>query len=200
MNDYTYMTDFKKSTRSMSKKAPPMDERVMRGHLMGYLQRNRGKSQYRHAPSAAIAAQRVLRPLGKKFGPGTQSLKTQWPQIVGEKWASLSAPRKIQTSRTDKTLVIVAKGPAAALLSANTHQLLGKINQYLGPNSVTKIKIVQGQINPPKTPTQASAPKSGNTTSNTLQSPLVKRDRKADKNTLESALDKLGQKIKSRNT
>ena len=199
MNEYTYMTDFKKSTHRVPKKASPMDERVMRGHLMGYLQRNRGKSQYRHAPSAAIAAQRVLRPLSKKFGPGTQSLKTQWPQIVGEKWAALSAPGKIQTSRTDKTLVIVAKGPAAALLSANTHQLLGKINQFLGPNSVTKIKIVQGQINPPprgKTSAKPPARKSDKI----LHSSLANEDKKVDKNTLEAALDKLGQKIKSRKT
>lgn len=120
--------------------------RQMKGNILTYLERNRGKPQYRHAPSAAVSANKIVRPLAKKFGPGKSALQNHWPQIIGEKWAALSRPVTIRGGREGKTLVIEAKGPAAAMMQANTGQLLGQINQFLGKGTIVKIMVKQGSF------------------------------------------------------
>ena len=135
-----------------------------------------------------MAVNRVLRPLSKQFGPGASALTSHWPQIVGTKWAKLSRPLGVRGAKGEKTLVIEAQGPAATLLQANSGQLLGKINQFLGDGAITKIRVQQGKILQDEKNTSVSK------TENDVQSAL---EFKGD-NALETALNKLGQKIKER--
>ncbi|NNC38657.1 MAG: DUF721 domain-containing protein [Hyphomonadaceae bacterium] len=163
-------------------------DRVNRGKIISYLEKNRGKPQYRPTPSAAMAVNRVIRPLSKKFGPGASALASHWPQIVGEKWAKLSRPRGVRGAKGEKTLMIEAQGPAATLLQANSKQLLDKINQFLGDGAITKLRIQQGKIlNDESTLLQQKA-------ESNVQSPLGDEG----ENALHTALNKLGQKIAER--
>jgi len=162
--------------------------RANRGKVISYLEKNRGKPQYRPTPSAAMAINRVLRPLSKKFGPGASALTSHWPQIVGTKWAKLSRPLGVRGAKGEKTLVIEAQGPAATLIQANSGQLLGKINQFLGDGAITKIRVQQGKIlyNQPTT----LQDKAENNVQSTLE--------EDGDNALQLALNKLGQKISER--
>ncbi len=164
--------------------------RKRRGNSLAYLQKNRGKPQYRHAPSASRATNKVLRPLSRKFGPGVNSLRAHWPEIIGQKWAALSKPTAVRGSIGAKTLQIEAKGPAAAMLQADSNQIRDKVNQFLGADTISKIVVKQGRI-------QINTKKNAETSMDNQHS--VSKMVQTDKNeTLKSALDRLGQNIKSR--
>jgi hypothetical protein len=168
--------------------------REQRGKIIAFLEKNRGKAQYRPTPSAGLAINRVLRPLSKKFGPGAGALKSHWPQIVGEKWAKLSVPTAIRGSKDGKTLLITAQGPAATLIQANSGQLLDKINNFLGDGAISKLRVQQGSISMFKPVTDfATEPAQSE---NHVQSTL---DQDGDDD-LQKALKKLGRKISDRNT
>lgn len=169
-------------------------KRIAQGNILAYLEHNRGKPQYRHAPSAAMATNRILRPLSKKFGPGKNALQNHWPQIIGEKWAALSRPMAIRGGKTGKSLLIEAKGPAAALIQANAGQLLGKINQFLGKDTITKIIVKQGSMKPN---TQTAAKTTAIKTSPEQQPSSVKNN---PENAFQTALDNLGKKVHTRTT
>ncbi len=179
------MSDLRKSQSEKSAKSSRTHAAITR-----YLERNRGNRQYRHAPSAGWSTGKVLKPLTKKFGAGRNALQGHWPEIVGEKWAKLSRPMAIRGTKTDKTLVIEAKGPVAALMQANSGQYLAKINQFLGQGAITKIIVKQGYViktnTPPTPPTPQSTTHMRSTLENTTQ------------NRLQQALDNLGNKVKTR--
>ncbi len=165
--------------------------RTKRGNTLAYLQRNRGKAQYRHAPSAGRAANKVLRPLSRKFGPGVSSLRSQWPQIIGEHWAKLSKPTAVRGKTGAKTLHIIAKGPAAAMLQADSTKILERVNQYLGKGTITKLAIKQGRIQIKPKPTLADTHMHG-----TLETMGNIAD--TDDNSLQAALNKLGASVKAK--
>lgn len=169
-------------------------KRVNRGKIIAYLEKNRGKPQFRSTPSAGMAVNRVVRPLSKKFGPGVGIVQAHWSDIVGVKWAKLSRPVAIRGHKDGKSMIIEAQGPAATLLQANSGQLLDKINQFLGANTVNKLKVQQASIqsfdrSPAKTAEARRDEKD-------MQSGL---DNDGD-NALQTALNKLGQKIRASET
>lgn len=162
------------------------------GEALRFLQKHRGKPQYRHAPHIALKTSKILRPLSKKFGPGLHSLKSQWPHIVGEKWAKLSEPTRVKGARGEKTLIITAKGPACALIAADAANILARLEQVLGKGAITRLKVNHGTI-AAKTPAPAKLNTQARPT-NDLQSTLES----TSDNTLEKALNRLEQKTKTR--
>ncbi len=170
--------------------------RAARGNVLDYLQKNRGRKQYRPPPSAAKAVNRVLRPLSKKFGPGINGLRTHWSEIIGERWAALSKPIALRGAKGAKTLIIEAKGPASAMLQAQSAQLLGKINQFLGAKSITKIIVKQGRIQARESGNLAATPPHKHGQKN-IPTEIIPTD---GENSLQAALDKLGSIVKSRKT
>jgi len=164
-----------------------LKNRAARGNTLAYLQKHRGKPQYRHAPQAGRAANKILRPLARKFGPGVGSLRSHWPEIVGDKWASLSKPTAVRGSLGAKTLHIEAKGPAAALMQADSGRLLDRVNQFLGAGAIAKIMVKQGRIRVQPKPTPSpTAP------------PVQEKLEPDGHDSLKTALDKLGSRVKIR--
>ncbi|MCF6220197.1 MAG: DciA family protein [Robiginitomaculum sp.] len=159
--------------------------RTLRGNTLAYLQKHRGRPQYRHAPKAGRAANKVLRPLSRKFGPGVSSLRSHWADVIGERWAQLSKPTAIRGSTGAKTLHIEAKGPAAAMLQADSASILNKVNQFLGAGAIAKIMVKQGRIRiqPETTPPPPQ---------------LYEKLETDDDGSLQAALDKLGSRLMSR--
>ncbi|MEE9273281.1 MAG: DciA family protein [Robiginitomaculum sp.] len=171
-----------------SGKSPIANKREARGRIIAYLERNRGKRQYRHAPSAGWATGKVMRPLSKKFGPGANALRSHWSQIVGEKWTKLSVPTSVRGSKSGTVLHITAKGPAANLIIADSAQIIQKVNMFLGAGTISKIKVKQGQIRARFTPSTRQMPKNN----------VQKAPDNDEEYGLEQALDKLGSRIKIR--
>jgi len=171
-----------------SLKANDLKSRAKRGNTLAYLQKHRGKPQYRHAPSASRATNKILRPLSRKFGPGVSSLRNHWAEVIGERWALLSKPTAIRGTTGAKTLHIEAKGPAAAMLQADSARIRDKVNQFLGAGAINKIVVKQGRI---KVNTKKPI---------STKKPEPKTSTKAGDHSLQSALDNLGKSIKSRKT
>jgi len=163
-----------------------LKSRAARGNTLAYLQKHRGKPQYRHAPSASRATNKILRPLSRKFGPGVSSLRSHWAEVIGERWAALSKPTAIRGTTGAKTLHIEAKGPAAAMLQADSARILDKVNQFLGAGAINKIAVKQGRI-------QVKTKKPIN-----IEKPVPKTRTTEGDHSLRSALDNLGHSIQSR--
>lgn len=66
---------------------------------------------------------------------------TDWDKIVGEKFAIISSPEKI--NEKSKTIYISAEPGAFLEIQYSELLLLEKINLYIGGNYFTKIKVVQ---------------------------------------------------------
>ncbi len=166
--------------------------RAARGNTLAYLQKHRGSPQYRHAPQAGRAANKILRPLSRKFGPGVSSLRSHWAEVIGERWAALSKPTAVRGNMGAKVLHIEAKGPAAAMLQADSANILAKVNQFLGAGAIAKIMVKQGRIKINSEP-NLSTPQPAPQMHNKLE--------EQGEDSLQTALNKLGAKLKSpRNT
>lgn len=157
-----------------------------------FLDTHRGRAAIRPAPSVGRAATRVLRPLAKRFGVGLEQLTENWAEIVGTRLAQWSAPEALQRTREGPVLVVRARGPAAAVLQAETPRLLEKIRLFAGDRAPVRLRILQGSMRPPlkrKTPmTQRQS--SSQVSERVEQSPEAR---------LLSALERFGQSVKSRN-
>ena len=110
-----------------------------------WLEQQRAKPQFRPAPSAGMAVNRVMRPLAKHHGKGRSAITLApiWPEIMGPKWSKISTPVRFLGGKSGRTLIISAPGAAAALIMAASQLIIERLNAHLGANYVTRIKIVQ---------------------------------------------------------
>jgi hypothetical protein len=103
----------------------------------------------RHAARGLTSA---MKKLEEKFGRGPDDLKARWREIVGEALAGRSEPVKLVKSRTGaSTLELKVAGPVAALVQHQAPLILDRLNLYLGPGAVGRLRIVQGPLSRPAT-------------------------------------------------
>ena len=164
-----------------------------RAKIERYLEIRRGRPQARPLPSAAMAVNRVMRPLAKKGQPRTSSalaLKPVWPEIMGPRWSKISSPVRFKGTKDGRALVISAPGPAASLILAASGPILERLNAHLGEKTVARLQLVQAKaaISP-----ETDSPKRGLTPSEeiALREGLthVRNER------LKTALERLGREI-----
>ena len=125
--------------------------------LAAFLDMKRGRPAIKPAPRAARSVAKIMRPLSKKMGPAAGGLASNWPDIVGMKYARMSRPLRLQGSKDGSTLIISARGPAATLLQADGARIISAVNTYLGQGQVVRLKVVQGQMTGAATPTSAQS-------------------------------------------
>jgi hypothetical protein len=93
-----------------------------------------------------------MQKLEEKFGRGSDDLSARWKEIVGEALAGRSEPVKLVKSRTGgATLELRVAGPVAALIQHQAPLILDRLNLYLGPGAVARLRIVQGPLSRPQT-------------------------------------------------
>ena len=127
--------------------------RQERARLAAWLSTQRGRPQYRHAPPAARAVQKIVKPLSRKHGAGVSAIAENWPEIAGPRFAKFSRPLKITGGRDGRTLYIQAPGAAAALIMAGSGQILDRLNTFLGYGHIARIKVSQSAMKTaPNTP------------------------------------------------
>ncbi len=110
----------------------------------------------RAMPRPTKALRQILRPMGKKFGPGVHELKLRWDEIAGPRLAPVSTPEKLTSGKSGQILTIKTRGGAAMLVQAQSVQLLERINLVAGSGRVTSLRTIQGPIGDMK---QAPKPK-----------------------------------------
>lgn len=139
------------------KRKPPSS--TLEAAASAYIGSRRGRRAIQPAPSAGRAAERVLKPLTRQFGIGVEQLREHWPEIVGKRLADWSTPKTVQRSGGISTLVIEARGPAGAILQAESRRILERIRTHSGDRAPTRLRIVQGQASKPADAPAASVKK-----------------------------------------
>ncbi len=133
-----------------------------REEALRILAEKKTRPPYRAAPPAGRALNRFVKDLDTRFGQGAGALTTRWREVVGPEIARRTEPVKLVRGRNGgaSSLEIRVAGPAAAIIQHQAHEILARVNVFLGPEAVQKLRIVQGplqrQAEPP--PRRRAAP------------------------------------------
>ncbi|KAA5805241.1 DUF721 domain-containing protein [Alkalicaulis satelles] len=124
-----------------------------------WAQRHRGRPAIAPPPAVSRALAKVLKPLAVHHGPGVSELAEHWAEIVGAPLAAHSRPEKMQAGAGGLTLVVRARGPAAALVEAQSARILERVARYAG-RAPKRLRIVQGPLAglAPAAPRQSQRP------------------------------------------
>jgi hypothetical protein len=162
------------------------------------LSAKRTRPQRRPPPPAGRALNKYVKELDGRFGQGTNALSARWREIVGPEIARRTEPVKLVKGRNGgpSSLEIRVAGPAAAIIQHQAHDVLKRVNLFLGPDAVQKLRIVQGPLHrtepPPKRrPAPLDAAK---------EAELAKGLADAPDGKLKDALMKLGRGVLKRST
>lgn len=119
--------------RRVSKRPPPQPEPQ---------RANRSRAVAELLPSIGGAAFR-------RFGFVQSALVSRWPEIVGERWAGVSAPESLRFPpgrKADGTLHLVVKGAHAPMLQCILPEIAERVNRFFGYTAVARIQIRQGEV------------------------------------------------------
>lgn len=108
----------------------------------------RTRPAHRPPPPAGRALNAFIRQLDAKYGQGSGALTARWKEIVGPEIARRTEPVKLTRGRNGgpSTLEVRVSGPAAAIIQHQAHEVLARVNAFLGPDAVQKLRIVQGPL------------------------------------------------------
>jgi hypothetical protein len=119
------------------------------------LSRRRTRPAARPAPPAGRALAPFIRELDEKYGRGAGALEPRWREIVGDQLARVTRPQKLTKGRAGPdgkngggTLELRVAGPAALLVQHQSADILARVNLFLGPGAVDKLRIAQGPVKP----------------------------------------------------
>lgn len=107
------------------------------------LAQRRTRPAIRPPPRIGSKLKKVLAPLQKKFGPGISQLQHHWVDVVGERLAMRTKPDTIKRQNHEQVLVIACDGAAASLIEHQSQTILSRANQFLGDQTVTRIRVIQ---------------------------------------------------------
>jgi hypothetical protein len=85
----------------------------------------------------------------KRFGFVQSSIVSRWREIVGERYARVSAPESIrfpQGKRADGTLTMTVAGAHAPMMQHVIPEIIERVNRFFGYVAVIKVVIRQGEI------------------------------------------------------
>ena len=112
------------------------------------LSAKRTRPPRRPPPPMGRALNKTLRELDAKFGQGSGALEARWREVVGAEIARRTEPVKLTRGRNGgpSSLEIRVAGPAAAIIQHQAHEILARVNLFLGAEAVQKLRIVQGPL------------------------------------------------------
>ncbi|MBL0941851.1 MAG: DUF721 domain-containing protein [Alphaproteobacteria bacterium] len=90
---------------------------------------------------------KLVQPIFKKRGFAAMNITTDWPYIIGEKWAETTIPEKLvfkPNQRQNGTLYLRVQGSAAVLLQHIEPEIIERVNAYFGYKAVASLKMMQG--------------------------------------------------------
>ncbi len=122
----------------------------------------RTRPPMRAAPPAGKALTSLVKALDERFGQGADGLKARWREIVGERLAARTEPVKLVKGRggTGASLELKVDGALATLVQHAAPESLERVNLFMGPGAVDKLRIVQRPLRPqPKRESAAAAVK-----------------------------------------
>lgn len=85
----------------------------------------------------------------RRFGFVQSSVVTRWSEIVGERYARVSAPESIRFphgERTGGTLTLTVQGAHATMMQHIAPEITERVNRFFGYAAVAKLVIRQGEV------------------------------------------------------
>ncbi len=130
----------------MARRSLPTPQEALR-----ILSEKRTRPQRRPPPPLGRALNKTLREFDAKFGQGAGGLIARWREVVGVEIARRTEPVKLTKGRNGgpSSLEIRVAGPAAAIIQHQAHEILARVNLFLGAEAVQKLRIVQGPLQRP---------------------------------------------------
>src|SRR3954451_22121960 len=127
----------------MARRPLPSTEEALR-----ILAQKRTRPPARPPPPLGRALGKTLKEFDAKFGQGSGALIARWPEVVGAEIAKRTEPVKLTKGRNGgpSSLEIRVAGPAAAIIQHQAHEILARVNLFLGAEAVQKLRIVQGPL------------------------------------------------------
>jgi hypothetical protein len=163
---------------------------------MRILTAKRTRPQHRPPPPAGRALNKTLKALDAKYGQGPGALTARWREIVGAEVAKRTEPVKLVKGRNGapSSLEIRVAGPSAAIIQHQAHDILARVNLFLGSEAVQKLRIVQGPLRPAHEP-PAPARRRAVPLDAAKEAQLAKDLADAPDGPLKDALTKLGRAV-----
>jgi hypothetical protein len=88
----------------------------------------------------------------KRFGFVQSSVVSRWNEIVGEKYAAVSAPESIRFphgKRADGTLTLTVASAHAPMMQHLEPVIIERVNRFFGYAAVARVTLRQGEIKRP---------------------------------------------------
>ena len=88
----------------------------------------------------------------RRFGFVQSAVITRWAEIVGARYAAVSAPQSIRFApgkRADGTLTMTVAGAHAPMMQHIAPTIIERVNRFFGYSAIARISIRQGEIMPP---------------------------------------------------
>ncbi len=85
----------------------------------------------------------------KRFGFVQSSVVSRWNEIVGEKYATVTAPESIRFphgKRADGTLTLTVAGAHAPMMQHLEPVIIERVNRFFGYAAVARVALRQGEI------------------------------------------------------
>lgn len=83
----------------------------------------------------------------RKFGFVQSSIVSRWAEIVGERYAGVSAPESIKFpkgERADGVLTLTVSGAHAAMMQHVAPEIIERVNRFFGYPAVARLSFRQG--------------------------------------------------------
>jgi hypothetical protein len=101
------------------------------------------------ARSVAEMLGNVGRASFRKFGFVQHAVVSRWSEIVGPRYAGVSAPESIrfpQGQRANGTLTLTVTGAHATMMQHVAPEIVERVNRFFGYPAVDRVVIRQGQV------------------------------------------------------
>jgi hypothetical protein len=85
----------------------------------------------------------------RKFGFVQSAVVRRWSEIVGERYADVSAPESIRFPRGERAngvLTLVVQGAHATMMQHIAPEIMDRVNRFFGYPAVAKVTIRQGEV------------------------------------------------------
>jgi hypothetical protein len=85
----------------------------------------------------------------RRFGFVQSSVVSRWDEIVGSRYAAVSAPEAIRFpfgKKAEGTLDLVVEGAHATMMQHVLPEIIERVNRFFGYSAVARIKVRQGVI------------------------------------------------------
>ncbi len=96
----------------------------------------------------------------RRFGFVQSSVVSRWDEIVGARYAAVSAPESIRFpmgKKADGTLELVVEGAHATMMQHVIPEIIARVNRFFGYCAVAKVKMRQGTVSKPANVRTATA-------------------------------------------